>query len=293
MLDRYIDRNSKEIFEVKENKFNKFLYNTTFGRYLLKIIINPKVSKFIGKYFDSKVSVFRVPKFIEKNNIDMNDYILEDFQSFNEFFIRKINPKKRCIIKLPNVFISPCDGKLSVFKVNPDLVIKIKNSKYQLSDLVDENVCQKYKYGYVLVFRLCVDDYHRYIYVDDGTAEKTRVIPGVLHTVRPIAQHNYPVFALNHRECTLLHTKHFNDIYQIEVGALCVGKIVNHNITEFKKGDEKGYFKFGGSTIVLITNSVTIDRDIVLNSKKGLETTVKLGDKIGRKKSVVIRRVYK
>ncbi len=290
MLDRYVDRNSKKNYEVKESKFNIFLYNTMVGRCFLKIIISPKVSKLIGKYFDSNVSVLKIPKFIKKNNINMSDYILEDYKSFNSFFTRKIDPKKRYVIKLPNIFISPCDGKLSVYKVSNDLSIRIKNSRYKLSDLVKEDICDKYKNGYVLVFRLCVDDYHRYIFLDDGICEKTRVIPGVLHTVRPIAQNRYPVFTLNHRECTLLHTKNFNDIYQIEVGALCVGKIVNHNVTKFKRGDEKGYFKFGGSTIVLITNSVTVDRDIILNSKNGLETSVKLGEKIGRKKSVVIRR---
>ena len=281
MLDRYIDSNSKEIFEVKENKFNKFLYNTTFGRYLLKIIINPKVSKFIGKYFDSKVSVFRVPKFIKKNNIDMKDYILEDFQSFNEFFKRKINLTKRPIPKNNKILISPCDSKLSVYKIK-DNTFKIKNTYYHIEDLTHTK--DYLNYDYAIIFRLCVDDYHRYCYVDNGTKEENHHIKGVLHTVRPIAQEKYPIFSQNEREWTILHTENFNDIIEIEVGALMVGKIVNHhNEKNFKKGEEKGYFKFGASTIVLLVKDIKIDEDLIKNTNNNLETIVKMGERIGIK----------
>ena len=138
--------------------------------------------------------------------------------------------------------------------------------------------------AYALVFRLCVDDYHRYSYIDSGYQEENNHIKGVLHTVRPIATNNLNVFTQNEREWVVLHTKNFGDVIEIEVGALMVGKIVNeHSNYEFRKGEEKGYFKFGASTIILIINNIDIDDDILLNSANDIETIVKLGEKIGRK----------
>lgn len=281
-----IDRKSKEIIKIRENILLVFLYNTIIGRCILKIVIRSNNSRFLGKYFDSKLSRHMIKRFILKNKINMKDYYKSNYQSFNEFFTRKIKKSSRKISNDSKVFISPCDAKLSVYKVDDDLTFRIKRSSYSLNDLLGCDFDKIGSYSYALVFRLCVDDYHRYIFVDDGTIDNYHKIDGLLHAVRPIAQNRYPVFFQNQREWTLLHTKNFGDIVQIEVGALMVGKIINHmGIKRFHRGNEKGYFKFGGSTIVLLVNDVEIDRDILENSENNLETVVKMGEKIGRKKS--------
>ena len=174
--------------------------------------------------------------------------------------------------------------RIDVYKLTKNLVFNIKNSKYTLNDLIDSNIKLDMDNAYALVFRLCVDDYHRYSYIDSGYQEENNHIKGVLHTVRPIATNNLNVFTQNEREWTILHTETFGDVIEIEVGALMVGKIVNeHSNYEFIKGEEKGYFKFGASTIILIINNVNIDEDILFNSANDIETIVKLGEKIGRK----------
>ena len=82
----------------------------------------------------------------------------------------------------------------------------------------------------------------------------------------------------------MLKTRNFGTMIQIEVGALLVGKIQNHPVTEFKKGDEKGYFELGGSTIILLTQSnIAVDEDILENSRKGIETKVHYSERIGVK----------
>lgn len=290
MYNHIMERKSKEIIDVKERNINQFLYNTKIGRVILKIIILPCFSKIGGKFFDSRLSKLKIKSFIKKNKIDMSEYYSKDYRSFNDFFTRKIKPKKRKLITLPSVLISPCDAKLSAYKIDENLKLNIKNSVYKINDLVDCNISDNYKNGYALVFRLCVDDYHRYIFIDDGALDKYHFIKGKLHTVRPIAQETYPIFTQNQREWTILNTNNFGACTQIEVGALMVGKIVNHDVKTFKRGDEKGYFKFGGSTIILLINDVTIDSDIVKNSLKGIETTVKLGEKIGRKKAIKVNK---
>ena len=106
----------------------------------------------------------------------------------------------------------------------------------------------------------------------------------MLHTVNPIANDVYPIYKENAREYSILHTDAFGDILMMEVGALLVGRIVNHHgAAEVRRGQEKGYFQFGGSTVVLLVEKgrLTVDSDILANSAEGAETIVKMGEKIG------------
>ena len=145
-------------------------------------------------------------------------------------------------------------------------------------------MAKRYAGGYALIFRLTVDDYHRYCYVAEGEKSENTRIPGVLHTVNPIANDHFPIYKENSREYSILHSAKFGDILMMEVGALLVGRIVNHHeAAEVTRGQEKGYFQFGGSTVVLLTEpgSVIIDEDILHNSREGTETIVRYGEKIG------------
>ena len=142
----------------------------------------------------------------------------------------------------------------------------------------------EYVGGWCLIFRLTVDDYHRYCYAFDCEKEENIRIPGRLHTVNPIANDFFPIYKENSREYTILHTREFGDVIAMEVGALLVGRIVNHQGPAFvRRGQEKGYFQFGGSTVVLLLKKDTaiLDGDILENSRNGIETRVKFGEKIG------------
>ncbi|MDD2409938.1 MAG: phosphatidylserine decarboxylase [Bacilli bacterium] len=270
----------------KEDKFILFFYNTIIGRLLLKLLILNIISKIIGIFLSTRLSKFLIKNFIKKNNINMNDYEDIKYKSFNDFFIRQIKEEKRPINEKNNILISPCDGRFIAYKINNDNLFKIKNSYYNIYDLIKSDISNEYINGYALIFRLCVDDYHRYCYIDDGIKTNNYYIKGTLHTVRPVAFNKYNVYKTNSREWTILKTKNFGNVIQIEVGALCVGKIVNHHQKyTFKKGEEKGYFKFGGSTIVLLFKEKTIkvNKEILNNSINNIETIVKLGEKIGNK----------
>jgi phosphatidylserine decarboxylase len=217
----------------------------------------------------------------------MEEYEEDNYKSFNDFFIRRIKTECRPVDYNPKKLIAVADAKMLVYKISEDLKIRIKNSIYNVSELIkNQTLSEQYKDGLCLVYRLTVDDYHRYCYLDNGISNKSVKIKGVLHTVRPIAFDNYKVFSENSREYAVLHTENFDDVVQIEVGALTVGKIKNYNKEEFKKGEEKGYFEFGGSTIVLLIKNdiVTIDKKIMENSKKDIETKVQLGESVGVKR---------
>lgn len=275
----------------KENSFqDRFLdkvYSHTIGRIMIKIMILPIVSKSCGFLLDSKLSKFLIPLFIRNNSIPMEDYEKKNYCSFNDFFTRKILEEARPIERFPESFISPCDSRLSVYPISKKSTFEIKHTKYTAYSLLrNRKLAEKYAGGYIWIFRLCVDDYHRYIYIDDGEVSNSVKLSGVFHTVNPIANDNYPIYKENTREYCLLRSKNFKTVLQMEVGALLVGKIVNNPVNgAVKRGQEKGYFAFGGSTVILMTQkgAVCPDKDILRNTVRGIETKVKMGEHVGTK----------
>lgn len=283
---KIIYRNKNKSENLEYSVLVKFLYNTKLGRCLLKIIANRKIANLVGSFLNSKLSIPIKNHVIKKHQIEMNNFVDIKYDNYNKFFTRKYKDKYLKINDKENVFISPCDSKLMVLKIDEHSTFNIKHANYRLEEIVKNDIIQEYKNGYLLIFRLDVNDYHRYCYLDDGTRSEYTYIDGILHTVQPIVYDKVSVFHQNAREWCLLKTKNFGEIIQVEVGALLVGKIVNNkDIASFKKGDEKGYFEFGGSTILLFVkdNVVSFDQDILENSQNGNETVVKYGEKIGVK----------
>jgi len=268
------------------NSFTKFLYNNIFGRLMLKIFTSAFFSNLAALYLKSRLSKHKIKKYIKKFNIDMNEYEEAKYRSFNDFFIRRIKVESRPFDMNPESLIAVADSKLSVYKINEDSIFNIKDITYSVSDLIkDEELAKEYLNGLCLIFRLSVENYHRYSYLDNGYLGKTEKIKGVLHTVQSIATDRRKVFAENSREYAVLHTENFKEVIHIEVGAMIVGKIKNSLKQDFKKGEEKGYFEFGGSTVVLLLKSdvADINSDILESSVNNIETVVKLGEKIGKK----------
>lgn len=263
----------------------KFLYNTVPGRAVLKVITSPTISKIGGAYMDSKLSTIHIKGFIKNNNIDMSQYEKAKYESFNEFFTRKILPEKRPVCKDEDALISPCDGRLSAYHIDSNSQFYIKKSRYSIQDLLQgSKAAVDYNGGICLILRLCVDDYHRYGNIDDGVILENKYIRGKLHTVRPIAVNRYPVFVQNSREYTIIKTKNFGKVAQIEVGALMIGKIKNHSKSgSVIKGTEKGMFLYGGSTIVLLfeKDTVSIPEKYFEETENDREVIVKYGSKIG------------
>lgn len=278
------DREKKEYYIEEEDKETilNFLYKNTIGRMLLKIVSHTYFSKLTALYYDSKLSCNRVKKFINKYNIDISTCNNKEFKTFSEFFERRQNEK---IDKTKEHLISPAHGKIKAYKISDKLTVNIKDSLYKVEDIVkDKRLANKYKNGTLLIIRLSLSDFHNFSFIDDGVLVKQYEIPGELHTIRPISS-KYKVYKRNKRTITVMNTDNFGEVVQVEVGAMLVGKIVNYNKQVFKKGEDKGYFAYGGSTIVLLLkNNVKIDKDILIQSAMTKESKVKLGDKIGELK---------
>lgn len=275
----YIDLQGKKVSNItNQDKLLSFLYTNIFGRMLLKPLIQPQVSKLAGRYLSSAHSKWLIPKFIERNEIDMDIYEECDYSSFNDFFTRKIKPDCRPVPEDLDVLISPCDCLATVYPIQENTTFSIKNTEYTLRSLLrSPRLAKRFRGGYAYVLRLTVEDYHRYLYSVSGKQSKNYHIDGTFHTVNPIANDYLPIYKENTREYTVIRSKEFGDVLQMEVGALLVGKISNHKqSTVVTRGEEKGFFEYGGSTIVVLTQKgrVTPRSDLLTNSKNGYETKV-------------------
>lgn len=284
------DRLTNEIINKKNKLGITLLYKTFLGRRILSIIVKPWFTKLNGYLMNSKASKLISIILIKKYKINKEEYTKTKFKSYNDFFTRKKKQEYLNIDTNKNDLISPADSKLTVYNIKRGNKFKIKDSYYSIYDLLDGNqISEEYENGKILIFRLEVNDYHRYCYIDDGTKGVNIYIKGVFHTVRNIALKKYNIYKKNAREYTIMNTKNFGQVIEIDVGAMIVGRIKNHHQDyKFKKGAEKGYFEFNGSTIVLLfkKGTINIDEDILINSKNNIETIVKYGEKIGTKKGI-------
>lgn len=280
---------SYDVISIKEKEsfVVRFLYHTFIGRCVLWVLIRPFFSCMVGWFLNRKLSCLLISPFVRKNKIDLSRFESKKYLSFNDFFSRKLATYDKKYGK--DDFIAPCDGKLSFYSISDDFTFQVKGATYSLKKfLQDDEISKYYREGACLIFRLTPKDYHRYHFLDEGSILKQKHISGVLHTVRPIALERVPVFHENAREVTVLNTSHFGLITQVEVGALMVGKIVNHPLSFFQRGEEKGTFLFGGSTIVVLVEADRVDFFPIFskNTQNGLETIVHYGDVLGKTKKI-------
>lgn len=293
---KYIERKTGEIKEEKvmgEGAL-KFLYYNPFGSLLLNSIVKRKfVSEFYGKKMDKAESKEKIANFVKEMNIDMNDYArkIEEYKNFNDFFFRELKQGARIINQNENVLVSPADGKILAYE---DLKEKdkffVKGSEFTLKEFfADEKLAKKYEGGIFVIVRLAPADYHRFHFPADGKISETKKIDGYYYSVSTHAiKKNFRIFCENKREYAILSTEKFGDIAMVDVGATMVGSIVQtYQENSFvKKGDEKGYFLFGGSTCILVfeKDKIQIDEDIIKNTKNRIETRIYMGEQIAYEK---------
>jgi phosphatidylserine decarboxylase len=268
----------------------RFLYHTRTGRIVLKPLTSRGVSRAAGWFLNTRLSKPMIKRFVRKNDIDLAEFESDNFRCFNDCFCRRIKAGRRPICRDLRALISPCDGLLSAYRISDDTVLPIKQSRYTVSSLLGNGeLAERYRDGVCLVFRLCVNHYHRYCYPADGEKGENTFIRGKLHTVRPIALEARPVFSENCREYTVIETRDFGCITQIEVGAMLVGKIANlHGARRVSRGEEKGMFLYGGSTVVLLLEKdrLDIDESLFLATERGEETPVVMGQSLGAVKAI-------
>lgn len=286
----YIDRASGETKTeiVPGEGMLKWLYSSASGKVALNVLFKRKViSSLGGWYMDRKFSAKRIPAFVKEHNINLAECQLNntsDFPTFNQFFYRKLKPEARPIGK---DLVSPADGKILVFKsINDVSKFFVKGSEFTLNSFLQNNeLSKKYAGGAMAIVRLAPADYHRFHFPASGKVSDSKPINGHYFSVSPLAlQGSLKIFCENSREYCIQETKEYGNILISDVGATMVGSIIQtyQPNSAVKKGDEKGYFAFGGSTLVLLfeKDKIVFDEDLISNTKNGLETYIRMGENI-------------
>ncbi len=286
-----------ETEKVYGDKFIKFLYCSVAGQRIGKAFTNKYVSKIYGSLQSLPTSQGKVRPFINNFNIPIDDYEpgtraaidpRDSYRTFNEFFIRKFKPGKRSFATDPGTLPAFAEARYVGFAaINNEQLYPVKGHFLRAKDLLgSEKHAGTFDGGPLLIARLCPVDYHRYHYPDGGKVLDHFRVGGVYDSVNPLAlKYKNQIFIENERYVSILETENFGKLAYIEVGALCVGKIVQSHLwsAPFKRGDEKGYFLFGGSTVILLGEKGKWEpsRDIIENTEKGIETYLHLGQEVG------------
>ncbi len=268
----------------------EILYRSKLGRCLASLIARPGISRAAGLIMDSAVSRVMIKPFIKSNRIDMTEAAPKKYVSFNDFFTRRLVDGARPFDRNSFALPSPCDGLLSVYPVSSKGIFTVKGTPYTMETLLeDKTLSEAFEGGYLFIFRLTPSHYHRYAFPDNGRIVKSRCIQGVFHTVRPEALENLPVFKTNTREYALLETENFGRMIYMEVGATMVGRIQNDvKSGSFTRGQEKGRFEFGGSTVILITEKGKCIPPVesIKDTEKGCERPVRMGQRVAQRPAI-------
>lgn len=305
MLASILGSEPKRI-EVVDRRTGKTFVETVFGEGAMRVFYgNPAglaftsrfltaqwISRAYGSYHDKPASVKKIRSFIDGLSIDVNECEkpVEEYTSFNDFFARKLKSDRRPIASGPKSLASPADGRLLIFpRIDDTTVGFVKWAPISLRELFGEekDLVDTYRDGSCMIVRLCPADYHRFHFPVSGKAGPTREIKGRLHSVSPYAlEAKVPVYCMNKRTACSIQSPEFGKVLFMEIGALLVGGIVQTYTPGdvVTKGDEKGYFKFGGSTVIVFFEKgrVVFDNDLISNSAQGLETLVMMGEQLGQ-----------
>lgn len=270
------------------------LYATPWGRSLLPLVTAKWFAKAMTWQDYTPWSKHKIKYFIDHYNIKAEELEMTSYANFAQFFQRKFKAGIRTAC-LPGEVMAVADAKLLVLPISADQTLDIKGQVYRFADLVQDKVISSYfEGGLAFIYRLGVEDYHRYWASETGSVIQQKVIKGKLHSVRDIAQARHLVFKENQREYSLIKTTNLGIVMQMEIGALTVGKIHNKQTTQLQRGQEKGWFSLGGSTIIVAYqhHRVTVDGDILQYSQQGIETQVKMGERVGVKDDQEISDIF-
>ncbi len=262
----------------------RLLYQTAPGRVCLPLLTQRWLSRVVGGFHSSRLSRGKIRRFIREFSIPMEEYESGPFDSFNQFFIRRFRQGAREFCGDPERMPAFAEGRYLAFAaVDEQTAFPVKGVDLLPSAVLGEDeLAGRLAGGPLLIARLCPVDYHRFHYPDDGRTLRQSRLQGVLHSVNPMAlAARSGIFRTNERRVSLLQTAHFGLLAYVEVGALCVGRIVqSHAGAEFRRGDEKGYFLFGASSILLFgeRGRWLPDGDLIERTDRRLETLVRLGE---------------
>ncbi|WP_068471435.1 archaetidylserine decarboxylase [Candidatus Protochlamydia phocaeensis] len=296
----YIDRltGQKKVEKVYKGKALSLLYGDKWYNRLLGCALLPLVAKrslfssLYGFLQKRPFSAKKINPFIKTFEVDASEFLepVSQFRSFNDFFIRRLQPKARPLAAGDDIAVMPADGRYYFYQdIDQCEGFIVKGKKFDLSALLgSETLAQAYSGASMVMARLCPSDYHRFHFPCDCRPGQTALINGHFYSVNPLAvKKNLHIFTENKRTLCELETRAFGRVLYLEIGATNVGSI-QETYTPFKwhvKGEEKGYFEFGGSSLILLfpKGAIQFDADLLEATQQGFEMRCLMGQRMGRR----------
>lgn len=280
-----------ETEQVYGEAFLRWIYGRPLGRATLHTLVKRSgFSRFYGWLMDSDRSRELIAPFIAKYQLDPSDFAEapDDFASFNEFFYRRLRHGARPVDADPNIVVFPADGRhLAVPDVAAMDGFFVKGQQFDLPALLgDAALAARFARGPLILSRLCPVDYHRFHFPVCGVHGEPRLLPGPLYSVSPLALRRRLAYLWeNKRVLTEVRTERFGLVLVLEIGATNVGSIAQ----TFKpglpvaKGAEKGYFRFGGSSVITLfePGRVRLAEDLLGESARHREVYARIGEPMG------------
>jgi phosphatidylserine decarboxylase len=271
--------------------FLRLLYNSKLGQLALNQLVKRKIfSEIYGRLMRGVASRKKIKPFIERYKIDGSVFEkkVEHFLSFDDFFTRKLKKTARPIAVENQKVIFPCDGRHLLIENAKKLpAFFVKGQRFDLKAFLrNDELWERFKSSPLLISRLNPTDYHRFHFPCDAVIRKIYRVNGDYLSVNPIAtRERISIFFENKRIVSVLQSEDLDQFLMIEIGATCVGSITQTAEVGklYFKGEEKGYFSFGGSTVITIfqNNRVNFCEDLRKNSSNGIELFALMGDEMG------------
>ena len=232
-----------------------------------------------GQFLDTTASTSGIPSFTARPNYKIGDYFVEPsgWLTFNQFFAREVKPGKRPIAEPRNdrVIVSPADATFAgKWDIDANSKVTVKGISWPLAQLLDGSPYQNaFEDGIFAHMFLHPDDYHRYHVPVAGQIKEVRNIHGRVYmdvarrpdgTFYGIDGETYQID--QERGLIIIDSPEAGLVAVLPVGMCFVSSV---NLTpevgaRLQKGDEFGFFLFGGSDIVMLfqNNKVVIDAEV-------------------------------
>ncbi len=269
----------------------RWTYGTALGRLALEALVKRACfSRWYGWRMNRPRSRRKIGPFIREFGLDPAEFASgpESFRTFNEFFHRRLRPGARPIDPGAGTVVFPADGRhLGYPDVSAVDGVFVKGQRFDLVKLLgDAALAARYAHGALVLSRLCPVDYHRFHFPVAGCASTAHLINGLLYSVNPTAlRKNLAYLWTNRRVLTSIQTENVGTVLMLEIGATNVGSIVQTYSpgTAVAKGEEKGYFEFGGSSTLLLfePGRVALAADLVEQSAGCRELYARVGTPLG------------
>jgi len=296
----FFDRSTRTVKteRVYGGKWLHRAYGNPIGRFTVWLLIRRLwFSRWYGRKMKQPASALRILPFISEYELTWQEFAKSpfDYKSFNEFFYRALKDGARPIAPGDRIAVFPADGRHLAFpNVDAAAGFYVKGAKFDLAELLDEahlpaeqrTLSPQFAGGAMLISRLCPVDYHRFHFPVAGSPTESIPVRGWLYSVSPVAlKRNIRYLVENKREITLIDSPVFGFVAMIEVGATNVGSIQQSFVPgrAVAKGEEKGFFSYGGSCVITLfgPRRIRFDADVTAQSAAGRETYARMGERLG------------